>query len=232
MHNELSYTNNSPKFVFFFCVEPPQKGGETVLGDSSLIYKKLSPELISKLNQRGVKYSRFFLHEDNLPKSNEGISKSWQLSFNSNSKENVERICKEIGYTSVDWDQNNNLEIKTKSFPIIRNHPETNEIVWFNQIQGWDPRIALMMKNIPNKDDSKEYSWKELYFDYPQGCYYGDNDEIIDLNELKEINKVTWEDVVDVKWKSGDFLWIDNFQTCHGKRPHEGKRNILASLAN
>ena len=90
------------------------------------------------------------------------------------------------------------------------------------------------MKNIPSLNENKlnEYNYFDLYNLYPQGCYYGDNDEIINFEDLKYINKITWENVFDIKWEKGDFIWIDNFQTCHGKKPHKGNRKILASLAN
>ena len=143
----------------------------------------------------GVKYSRYFYNEEKKNEEKKGISKSWQLSFNTNSKKEVEKISKEIGYSNLIWDSEDNLEIKTKSLQIIKEYKELKKFVWFNQIQGWDPRIALIMKNIPslNENNLNEYNYFDLYNLYPQGCYYGDNDEIINFEDLKYINKITWE---------------------------------------
>ncbi len=35
----------------------------------------------------------------------------------------------------------------------------------------------------------------------------------------------------NIKWKSNDFMLLDNRTVMHARKPYEGKRRILASLA-
>lgn len=43
LHNELSYSENFPHHLYFCCLTAPEKGGETTLGDSRRILRKINP---------------------------------------------------------------------------------------------------------------------------------------------------------------------------------------------
>ncbi|CAF1301726.1 unnamed protein product [Didymodactylos carnosus] len=236
MHNELTYTSTPPKYIFFFCVQPAAIGGETAIADSKEIYSKIDPAITKQLEDRGVKYSRLFIDEKRLAEidvHNYQITKTWQLAFGVQSSEQAEQLARQVGYEDIRWYPNGDMLIKTKTLPATR----STEKIWFNQVQGWDPRIAADANAInENLHLTIQHPYEELFQYYPQGCYYGDTDEIISYDELKHINDVTWSCAHNLDWKAGDLLWIDNFQTAHGKRPHVDnnwqRRQILASLAD
>src|SRR5215213_6310978 len=45
LHNELSYSKNFPRHLYFFCQTAPADGGATTLGDSRRILQKIRPEI-------------------------------------------------------------------------------------------------------------------------------------------------------------------------------------------
>jgi hypothetical protein len=50
LHNELSYTHNPPRKIFFFCEIPPQIDGETPITDCRKFHEKMN----SKIRDRFV----------------------------------------------------------------------------------------------------------------------------------------------------------------------------------
>src|SRR5579872_769211 len=46
MHNELSYSARWPNKLFFSCLLPASSGGETLLADSRLILRRMSPDIV------------------------------------------------------------------------------------------------------------------------------------------------------------------------------------------
>jgi hypothetical protein len=41
-----------------------------------------------------------------------------------------------------------------------------------------------------------------------------------------------WERAVDVDWRDGDLLLIDNVLVGHGRRPYTGSRRILVAMSD
>lgn len=55
-HHELAQVANPPKYIFFFCDQPPETGGETALIDSTLVYRYANdhfPDFMQKLKKFG-----------------------------------------------------------------------------------------------------------------------------------------------------------------------------------
>ena len=55
-HHELAQVANPPQYIFFFCDQPPETGGETALIDSTLVYRYASdnfPQFMDKLKKFG-----------------------------------------------------------------------------------------------------------------------------------------------------------------------------------
>ena len=57
-HNEMSFTSNPPKRIFFSCTIAPEKFGETPLIDFRGVYKDLPAELRIRWFQKGVRIIR------------------------------------------------------------------------------------------------------------------------------------------------------------------------------
>lgn len=116
MHNEKSFSNTYPRLAYFFCDIEPKVGGETLILDSRILYKKLKQDIIEKFNTKKLKYV-MNLHIGN------GIGKSWQQTFEVNSKLELEEILKNMK-VSDRWKNNDIIEVYEIVNPVVR-HPDT-----------------------------------------------------------------------------------------------------------
>jgi hypothetical protein len=88
LHNELSYSDVSPRHLYFFCLTAPEAGGATTLGDSRRILQNICPKTVGLFKLKNVRYDR------NLP-DEKGSDYSWQAAFETDDKETVENHCRE-----------------------------------------------------------------------------------------------------------------------------------------
>jgi len=214
LHNEMSFSNNYPKYLFFYCELPSSQGGETPLADNRELYKQLPASLIQKYQQKKLKYV-MNLH------SGYGIGKSWQDVFETDSRDELETILNRRGVT-YSW-KNENLKIIEIVQPVI-NHPKTKEWIFFSQAHQWHPS---------NLDYDTYESLIEMITEtdfYHYVCYA--DDEPLDKEELELTRKIIDNIKIINPWKKGDFLFIDNLLCMHGRNPFKGERKIRLSLAN
>ncbi len=216
LHNELSYSKVWPDQLFFCCVTPAEKGGATLVADCRKIVEKLSPETLSAFRDKGVRYIRN-LH------AGVGSGPSWQTTFETESKEEVEKIFKKDGI-EFSWQDDGSVRLY-QDRPATLIHPVTNEEVWFNQADQFHPStnpeevfLALM----------------EIYEDdlhaMPQYASFA-NGEDIPLAMLEEVRSVAEEHTVDFPWEKGDLMLVDNVLAAHGRSPFEGERLVLVSMS-
>ena len=55
-HHELAQVSNPPQYIFFYCEQPSETGGETALIDSTLVYRFANdnfPDFMEKLKKYG-----------------------------------------------------------------------------------------------------------------------------------------------------------------------------------
>lgn len=216
LHNELSYGNKWPSYLFFCCALPALKGGSTVIADSRAILSDLSEGTRKIFREKGVRYIRN-LH------GGYGAGPSWQDTFETNDKKKIESYCKEND-TDLIWNDDNELRLIQKRNAIIQ-HPVSGEEVWFNQADQFHPST--------NSTDVYE-ALTQIYEDpesMPQYATFGDGEKI-PLNMLDEIRSVSNDNMVVFKWEKGDLLIVDNLLTAHGRTPFEGPRKILVSMSS
>jgi hypothetical protein len=88
LHNELSYTRSWPERIFFCCLVVAKSGGETHIADSRKVLSSLEPAVRDRFSEKGVIYKQH-LRDDDEP----GPGKSWQETFETSDRAEVERIC-------------------------------------------------------------------------------------------------------------------------------------------
>ncbi len=216
LHNELSYANLWPKHLFFCCEVPALEGGSTVIADSRKILNDLSGNTRELFVSKGVQYIRN-LH------GGFGAGPSWQDTFETSSKEEIEAYCK-AGDIQWKWDDNENLRLIQIRNAVI-NHPETGESVWFNQADQFHPST--------NSKDVYE-ALLEIYEDdfhsMPQYACFGDGTDI-PMKILDEIREVVERNTKVFVWEKGDVMVVDNVLAAHGRTPFKGPRKILVSMS-
>ena len=66
-HHELAQNANPPQYVFFFCDQAAQTGGETPIIDSTIVYRfaeENHPDFVKKLKECGARYIRTLPPQD------------------------------------------------------------------------------------------------------------------------------------------------------------------------
>ena len=226
LHNEMSFTKNYPKHIYFYCDIPPETGGETYIGDARRIYNDIDKSVKEKFETKGLKYvSRYYRKDwlmDLINKIQRG-HKTWMQVFETESKGEVEQKCKanEINFK---WNKNDWLEIN-RIRPATIKHPITKENIWFNQVHLFDynPRFVGWWR----------YMGMCLAYKRPNTLvdemFYAD-DSKISRKDMYHVHDVLDKNSIYFPWQKGDVMALDNILTMHARAPFKGKRRILTAM--
>ncbi|MDH3691516.1 MAG: TauD/TfdA family dioxygenase, partial [Gammaproteobacteria bacterium] len=213
LHNEMSYLNWWPKKIYFFCLNPPQSGGETHIGDSRLILQRLCPGVRKRFEHKQVMYVQ------TLP--NEGrMTKSWQQTFETFERAEVEAHCRQNDMSYRWIAQGLRTQIVR---PAVLQHPNTGDWVWFNQADQWH----ALSQSVKHQDLNVEQLDEE---ELPCHAYFGDGSPI-EVSDLDGIRAAYRDAEVAFRWRAGDVLMLDNMLMAHGRKPFTGNRQVLVAMA-
>jgi alpha-ketoglutarate-dependent taurine dioxygenase len=215
LHTEFSHTPQSPAKLFFNCVTPAHKGGETIVADTRKVMARLSSSLKEEFDLKEINYIRNF-------HSGSGLGPSWQQAFETTRREDIQDYCASRKIKCA-WKSNDGLRLE-HTMPAFVNHPITAQKLWFNQVEHFHPSIygqevfeGLMMGH--NNDE------REL----PMYVTFGDGSSI-PTEFIEEIHAALEGEEVKVRWRKSGLLLIDNVLTLHGRMSFEGERRILVSM--
>lgn len=213
LHNEMSYSRAYPALIAFYCEVPAARGGETPLADGRRVLAALSDDLRARLAEKRLRYIQ------NLP-ARPGIGKSWQDTFETANRDEVEALLRARG-AEYAWKPDGSLRVAEVTDPIVV-HPRTAEKVFFSQPHMWhvsslDDRTRRALLKICAVDD--------LY----HHCTFADGSELSEA-DLDEIRRVLDAEAVQFEWRARDVLLVDNVLVSHGRRPFEGERRILVAM--
>ncbi len=213
-HNENAYTLSWPNKIFFYSAIAADSGGETATADSRYVFKKIDQEIVNKFNDKKVLYVRKFVS---------GIDLSWQETFQTNSREEVERYCQENSIM-YEWpDNQESVELITKQVcQATIKHPVTNEDVWFNQAH---------LFHISSLEESDRRVLKEALGEntFPRNAYYGDGSEIA-LEDLEKIIAAYETEKIEFQWQKSDVMVLDNRLMAHSRNPFAGERKVVVAM--
>lgn len=226
LHNEMSFADNFPKHIYFYCDIPPQEKGETFIGDSRAILKSVSEEVKHRFAEKKLKYiSRYYYKSKVMDLMNrvQRGHKTWIDVFETYEKNEVEKKCLENNI-GCKWNINDWLEI-SRIRPFMITHPETQEDVWFNQVHLFDynPRFLGWWRYIGMR---MFYFQRHMLVDE---ILYADNTKI-SRKDIYHIVDVLDEHAIYIPWKKGDVMVLDNLLTMHGRNCFKGPRKILAAM--
>jgi len=210
-HNENSFNAQWPMKIWFYCHKPAQTGGETTIADSRLVFERLSRQTRERFLEKKVMYVRNY---------REGLGLDWQTVFQTHDKQDVERQCKLSGF-KFEWTPSGHLRTSCVR-PAAARHPQTGEMVWFNQAQHWHPAML---------DEETRKSLRALFdeHDLPRHCHYGDGSPIED-SVMHEICSVYQDLEVVFPWHAGDIVMLDNMLVAHARNPFVGERKLCVAL--
>ncbi|HVR08094.1 MAG TPA: condensation domain-containing protein, partial [Thermoanaerobaculia bacterium] len=215
MHNELSYAHRWPRKILFFCVTPPQQGGETPIADSREVFNLIAPEVRERFLAKGVRYVR------NL-RSGSGAGLSWESVFETDDRAFVESYCRE-GKIDFRWQADGGLWT-SQVRPAAITHPGTGEWVWFNQVHQFHPS---------NLGDEGAKALLALHReeDLPIFATYGDGTPLED-EALAAVRSAYQQATIASPWQEHDVLLLDNMLMAHGRNPFSGPRRIVVAMGD
>ncbi|GAA3627104.1 TauD/TfdA family dioxygenase [Nonomuraea rosea] len=215
MHNELSYSHKWPARLLFYCATTPGSGGATPVVDGTLWLESLDDEVRDAF-AGGVRYSQN-LH-DGL-----GLGRSWQQTFETDDREQVEAFLEE-GHFAWKWTSDGGLRMVSPVRPAAVKHPVTGDEVWFNQADHFHP-AAL------GDDLARELAQILPPEELPQSVTFADGGPIPEAY-VTHVHDRGLELAVDVDWRQGDLMVIDNVAVGHGRRPYTGDRRVLVAMSD
>jgi alpha-ketoglutarate-dependent taurine dioxygenase len=210
-HNESSHMHRWPMKIIFCCLQAAPVGGETPIVDCRRIYQQLRPETRDRLLRKKLMYVRNFT---------DGLDVSWQSFFQTDNKAAIEAYCREAGI-DFEWKPENRLRTR-QVCPAIVKHPQTGEMVFFNQIQlhhiaYLDAEVRASLLSLMREED------------LPRNVYYGDGSPI-ESSTIEEINELYDKNAVVNGWEPGDVVMLNNMLVAHSRKPFEGPRKIVVAL--
>lgn len=210
-HNELSYVVTWPMRIWFFCVTPPEIGGETPIVNVRNVYRRLDAKIRTTFENKGWMLVRN--HCDSF-----GLS--WQSVFHSHDRSEIEEYCRGAE-VQCEWISEHHLRTRQVRKAIYR-HPHTDDLLWFNHVVFWHV-------------SSLEAKFREAFLaestedNLPFNTYYGDGSPI-EPSVVAEIRDAYEAESVKFSWQAGDLLMLDNMLTAHGRKAFQGPRRILTAM--
>lgn len=227
LHNELSCTDSPVSYLCFYCEVAPSPGsGQTILGRTETItqaFKQL-PEVWNCFEGKTMKYISRHPPQGHIFNQINITHKTWQDAFETDDKDEVERICQEKGFEFKwhdDW-----IEVIRRA-PAIRDPDQFFDFpYWYNQVHlyHFNPRLCGGWPNyiLANALYAQKYT-KQYDIEFEDGT-------LIPREIIYQIYDTLEENTIYFNWQEQDVLMLDNFKALHGRAPYEGPRRILAAL--
>jgi amino acid adenylation domain-containing protein len=210
-HNESSHMHRWPMLIWFYCLKAAKLGGESPIVDCRRIYGLMEPAIRERFEQKALMYVRNFTG---------GLDISWQDFFHTDDQSQVEDYCRKASI-DFEWKEDRGLRT-TQVCPAVVRHPQTGEMVFFNQLQLH--HISCLP---PAVQESLLSMLKEE--DLPRNVYYGDGSRIEDsvMAYLAELYQTV---AVSFPWQKRDVLMLNNMLVAHSRNPFSGERKIVVAL--
>ncbi len=212
-HNESSHMHRWPMLIWFYCVKAAERGGETPIVDCRQVYQQLGPDIRDRFERKGLMYVRNFTDK---------LDVSWQSFFQTDDRAEVEEYCRRAAI-DFEWKDENGLRIRQLS-PAVVAHPQTGEMVFFNQIQLH--HISCLPRTV---QDSLRSVLDEK--DFPRNVYYGDGSPIEDAT-VETIKSLYDRLAISFRWQERDVLMLNNMLVAHSRNAFSGSRKIVVALGS
>ena len=213
LHNEQSYNLSFPLRIFFFCVSPAERGGETLLADTRKVYARIDPSIRERFARKGYMYVRNF---------GQGFGLTWQTAFQTEDRDAVALYCGEHGI-EFEWKEGDRLTTRQVR-RVEAAHPATGEMVWFNHatffhVSTLPPDIQRIFLSAFREED------------LPNNTYYGDGSPI-EPWVMEALRAAYLQELLAVRLESGDVLMLDNMLASHGRAGFSGDRKVVVGMSS
>ena len=209
-HHEMAQTPLYPRWIFFSCEVAAEQGGATPLCRSDVLFERISkahPEFANACEEKGLRYNNVMPDEDD---ANSGMGRSWRSTLGVDTREAAEQRLADLEY-SWQWQTNGCLQVTSPPLPAVM-EVSNGRKVFFNQL------IAAFS------------GWKDDRNDPSKAIQHGDGTPL-NSKAVLAATEMAENLAFDLQWQAGDIALIDNTITMHARRPFQGRRKVVASLA-
>lgn len=223
LHQEMGYLPSYPKMVAFYCHTPSETGGCTTIGDMRRFETKLPPELAAGVRERGVLYRRNYRAPGEIKDPLRNLMhREWREVLHVQTKAEAEEACRHVGCEPV-WEDDGSLSLLYRSSGFAE-HPVTGRKTWFAQVHGMHFNAARLAQHY------------DLYMEaFPPGrprpaeILYGDGSDIPE-ELVTPLYGILDDLAVNIPYRPGDVMLVDNIYTAHGREPFTGHRDVQVAL--
>jgi len=221
-HNDLSYRPSMAGRVVIAQYKPAEEGGCTPLYDMRLMWIELIDKhynLMLDLHKHGLLYTKNLPDANNYEKSKLWMDSAdiptWQSNYPNKTQKEVQTLLEENGET-VEWQKDGTLR-QTWHIPAFREHPDTGEYFFCNQLLGFEARNFWQWPGRP--------FGKLPFLDQPTHVRIGDGRDLTD-EEYLSILDIHYRHAIRAKWHTGDVVVMDNVRMVHSRDPYRGERHL------
>jgi len=208
LHHELAQTPAHPRHLFFFCERAAGHGGATALCRSDDLLDRIEsrhPDFIRDLVTHGLTYHHVMPGKDDPTSS---MGRSWRSTLSVENRDAAEEKLTTLGY-SFSWRAEEDLAVSSPCLPALLTL-EDGRRSFFNQL------VATR-------------SWRDSRNNPEDALKLGDGRPVsIPLRD--EIAELTESYAADLEWQRGDLALLDNHRVQHGRRPFDGRRQVLVAF--
>lgn len=215
-HHELAQCANPPQYIFFYCDQPSETGGETALIDSTLVYRYANdnfPEFMDKLTKYGARYIRTLPPEDDLASP---IGRSFYNTYQVKTVEELEAKLNAISGLEYSWLPDGCLRVVSEPIPAVRTIEEQHG-------------HSIYQKTFHNSVIAAFIGWEDCRNDRKKAVRFG-NDDPMDETILEAIATFMEEHKVSYQWQKGDFFALNNRLVMHSRNSYTGTRRVFAAM--
>ncbi|KAL8230331.1 hypothetical protein R6Q57_000109 [Mikania cordata] len=207
-HHELAYNLDFPSKLFFYCEEAPEKGGETPVVLSHVVYEKMKerhPELVAKLEEHGLNYITIAGDKDDASAIG---GTGWKSAYMTDDMNIAEERAAKLG-SRLEW-KGNAVKIIAGPRQVIKLDKGNQRRIWFI-----NHGFGAVKSNIDEHD---------TYFELGNG-------DPVPNDAIKDCLSIMEEECVAIPWKKGDIMLVNNLMSLHSRMPLlKPPRRILTSL--
>lgn len=224
LHQEMSYLPQYPTRLAFYCKQPSETGGETILGDMRRLDRALPPAFRAQVRAKGALYERNLRSPDWTTGHPvlDARHRPWTDAFSTTDRAKAEADCQAMGL-EFEW-VDDSLTTRYRALGVVA-HPDTGQEVWFNQLAQQATNVENLGPELMDAYDTHYQGGRPRPFE----VYYGDGSEI-DPDHLSAAYPLLDEVTVGFPWQAGDVMIVDNIFTAHGRNTFTGERDIQVAL--
>lgn len=207
-HHELAYHGTTPRYVFFYCDHPPERGGATPVADGRRVGRTMAtrcPAIMDALERKGVVFVRNY-----CAANFKGWQETWQTEDRAELEDKLRANDTEFEWLADDW-----LRTLQRRHAIVRD-PVSGERLVFATVNIWSRSFVECIATVYDLPAPESDDWS-----LPFNTLYGDGSPI-PPEFVDELARAHDEEMITIPYAARDFMIVNNFVASHGRTPWSG----------